>query len=332
MKFSIICPVYNGEQFLSEAITSVLLQTFSDWELLVINDCSLDQSRKIALEFSNKETKIKVIDNSVNKGQFYSRIEGINKSTGDVIIFMDADDKLDVDCLKKLEHEFSNNCNLDCVVYNCNQLSENNLPIQDIDEITDKSICFSNIDFYKNVFIKKSIPTVWRYCFKRLVLNKVVNMVIACDTKLGEDMYFLTVATLNVSNALLLPQKLYDYRLNPISICHTLDSSKAFDRFKSKELSYKYLFEFNKTLFGDLSYRVKNLISWSVVKYLELGTFEDDKKLFKTRCSIIRQSLIWKEIVKYHRFESKYPRIIKWCFKNHCTFIMKLFIRKYKNK
>ena len=46
----------------------------------------------------------------------------------------------------------------------------------------------------------------------------------------------------------------------------------------------------------------------------------------------IKLDASWKEIVKYHRFESKYPRIIKWCFKNHCTFIMKLFIRKYKNK
>lgn len=332
MKFSVVCPVYNGEKYLADAIKSVLFQTYSNWELIVVDDCSIDGSLDVLNIFSRKDSRIKVLKNYKNTGQFYSRIRGIVESSGDAVVFLDSDDKLKPNCLAKLSDSFANHQNISCVLYNCDQLLEDDLPIQNIDMINNETLVDSNSSFYKAVFIDKTIPTVWRYCFKRDLLEKVIKLNLTCDTRLGEDMFFLTVAVLNTSNALLTTEKLYEYRLNKKSICHSLNSNKAYDRFKSKEASYRYVNKTAPNLLIGLPYRVNNTISWAVLKYLELGSREDNKNLFKNRCAEIRKSLIWKKIVKKHKFGSKYPNLILFCFKIYCIFLISSVVQRYNNK
>jgi glycosyltransferase involved in cell wall biosynthesis len=89
-KVSIIMTVFNGEIFLKEAIESCLNQTYSNIELIVIDDGSKDQSLSIIESF--KDPRIKLIQNKTNKGQSYSRNKGIKESEGKYIAIMDADD------------------------------------------------------------------------------------------------------------------------------------------------------------------------------------------------------------------------------------------------
>ena len=96
---SIIVPVYNAEKFLSDTINSVLNQTYNNWELLLINDCSTDKSKEIALTYKSK--KIKWIDMDKNSGAALTRNRGIKESNGRYICFLDADDLWDKDKLKK---------------------------------------------------------------------------------------------------------------------------------------------------------------------------------------------------------------------------------------
>jgi teichuronic acid biosynthesis glycosyltransferase TuaG len=89
---SIITPMHNSEAFLSETINSVLNQTYKNWELFLIDDCSTDNTLEIAQSFSSEYTNIELLKNSTNLGAAISRNLGIEKSKGDFIAFLDADD------------------------------------------------------------------------------------------------------------------------------------------------------------------------------------------------------------------------------------------------
>ena len=87
---SVILPVYNGEGYIAEAVASILMQTFTDFELIIINDGSSDNTADILSTFLSDE-RVSIISRE-NKGLIYSLNEGINKARGKYIARMDADD------------------------------------------------------------------------------------------------------------------------------------------------------------------------------------------------------------------------------------------------
>lgn len=90
---SIIIPVYNAEKFIGECIQSVMNQTFSEWELVIINDGSTDNSEQICQNYINQDRRIKLY-NQVNQGVNQARKNGFVNSVGQYICFLDADDYL----------------------------------------------------------------------------------------------------------------------------------------------------------------------------------------------------------------------------------------------
>jgi glycosyltransferase involved in cell wall biosynthesis len=97
---SIIIPLYNKEQFVNATIQSVLNQTFQDFEILVVNDCSTDKS--LAVVESLNSSKIRIINHIVNKGLSASRNTGIKNSVSDYMVFLDADDLMKPGFLEKI--------------------------------------------------------------------------------------------------------------------------------------------------------------------------------------------------------------------------------------
>lgn len=85
---SIIVPVYNTEQYVGRCIQSILLQSFTDFELILIDDGSKDDSGKICEEYANSNDKIRVFHNERNRGVSFSRNVGIQNSLGKYIIFI----------------------------------------------------------------------------------------------------------------------------------------------------------------------------------------------------------------------------------------------------
>ena len=63
---SVIMPVYNGEKYLRQSIESVIQQTYKDWELIIVNDCSTDNSRDIMQSYADADSRIRIVDNSSN--------------------------------------------------------------------------------------------------------------------------------------------------------------------------------------------------------------------------------------------------------------------------
>ena len=98
---SIIVPVYNTESFLPKCLDSILLQSFTDWELILINDGSKDRSPDICKEYEKKDPRIHYLTKS-NSGVSDTRNEGLEEAKGTYITFVDSDDYLEKDFLKML--------------------------------------------------------------------------------------------------------------------------------------------------------------------------------------------------------------------------------------
>ncbi|MBS9767326.1 MAG: glycosyltransferase family 2 protein [Flavobacteriaceae bacterium] len=89
---SIIMPLYNCEKYIAETINSVLLQTYTNWELLIVDDCSADNSVEIVKKFAEKDTRIKLYEFTNNSGTSNARNKAIKMSKGRYIAFLDSDD------------------------------------------------------------------------------------------------------------------------------------------------------------------------------------------------------------------------------------------------
>ena len=100
-KISLIMSVYNGEDYLAETIDSVLSQTFTEWEFIIINDCSTDNTTKILAEYESKDERIKIHTNETNLRLPSSLNKALSLSCGKYIARMDADDICMPDRLQK---------------------------------------------------------------------------------------------------------------------------------------------------------------------------------------------------------------------------------------
>lgn len=100
-RFSVVIPVYNKANYIAKTIESVCAQTFDDFELVIVNDCSTDNSIEIAKGFS--DTRIKILEHEKNKGLSGSRNTGINNTSAQYIAFLDADDLWKPEFLERLD-------------------------------------------------------------------------------------------------------------------------------------------------------------------------------------------------------------------------------------
>lgn len=91
-KISVIMPVLNGEKYLNQAIESILNQTFTDFELIVVDDGSTDQTPEILRAYAELDDRARIVTNPENKGIGYSRNRGVATSRGEYIANLDADD------------------------------------------------------------------------------------------------------------------------------------------------------------------------------------------------------------------------------------------------
>ena len=89
---SVVMPAYNAELFVEEAILSVVNQTVSDWELIVIDDCSKDETAEIVRKIAEKDPRIQLVKNDVNMMVSKTRNRGVELSRGKYIAFLDSDD------------------------------------------------------------------------------------------------------------------------------------------------------------------------------------------------------------------------------------------------
>lgn len=104
---SVIVPVYNKEKFINISINSILKQSYTDFEIIAIDDGSTDDTFKVLEELRNKDARLKIFKQD-NKGVAYTRNKGIQLSGGEYISFLDADDFWDAEFLKEMIYKIQN--------------------------------------------------------------------------------------------------------------------------------------------------------------------------------------------------------------------------------
>ena len=115
-KVSIIIPVYNGEKHLVECLNTIQNQTYSNLEIICINDGSKDNSLSILKEYQNKDNRFIIIDQK-NSGQSKARNEGICRASGKYISFVDCDDFIELNMIEKMVLK-AESTNADIVITN----------------------------------------------------------------------------------------------------------------------------------------------------------------------------------------------------------------------
>lgn len=100
---SVIIPMYNAEKYVGECLDSLLNQTFKNFEVIIVNDCSSDNSRAVAESYAKKfDGRLKILGNKKNSGAAVSRNNGLMISRGEYVFFMDSDDLLLLTGLEKM--------------------------------------------------------------------------------------------------------------------------------------------------------------------------------------------------------------------------------------
>lgn len=143
-RVSVIMPVYNAEKYISKAIESILKQSFNDFELIIIDDGSKDNSLNIIKSYH--DARIVLIENKTNRGVVYSRNIGLEVAKGEYIALMDADDIAPLNRLQREVECLDADNNIDCI----------NGKIIFIDE-EDKEIGMGRSPFWNYKYVKASL-------------------------------------------------------------------------------------------------------------------------------------------------------------------------------
>jgi len=93
-KISVIVPIYNVGEYLRQCVNSICSQTYENLEIILVNDCSTDNSYEICLDYAEKDERVKIVNKEVNEGTGCARISGIEASTGEYIAWVDGDDRI----------------------------------------------------------------------------------------------------------------------------------------------------------------------------------------------------------------------------------------------
>lgn len=157
-KVSIITPCYNSAKVLDKTFQAVTSQTFRDWEWLVVDDCSDDNTHAILQSWMKKDARIKVFQNEKNSGASPSRNLGIDNASGEYLAFLDSDDIWNQDKLEKqLGFMEKSNCSFSYHDYSMIDLSDTHLKcVTSPKAITKSTLEKFNPVFTSSVMIKRS--------------------------------------------------------------------------------------------------------------------------------------------------------------------------------
>ncbi|NSW90264.1 MAG: glycosyltransferase [Firmicutes bacterium] len=279
---SIIVPIYNVEDHIRKCVNSILKQTYTNIEIILVDDGSNDKSSKICDEYAQLDDRIKVIHKE-NGGVSSARNAGLSIANGKYIGFVDADDWIDIDMYEYLVQSIeSNNCDIAC----CGYYKEH----KGITEIISKSedMIIESLDENLDNFIEGSYEgSVWNKLFVRSIINHEF------DTKIsiGEDAYFLYNAIKNAKRIVYKRDPKYHYFIRFDSATNVHFNAKRFDTINSVDKIYnditinfpnhakkaeimvfnKYLAILNLMLYYDADFQYEFQYSMIIEKLLNLG-------------------------------------------------------------
>lgn len=223
-KISVIVPIYNCERFISQCLESILTQTFTDFELICVNDGSTDGTLPLLQAFEAKDERIVLVD-QVNKGEGAARNAGLDRARGTFLAFFDADDFVEPQLLEHAYRKALQN-KADIVIYRVdsyNQETKETFPVP-------WSLDLSG--FPPGTVSYQDNPDRLFYAFQNWTWNKLfkASFIDECNLRFHEiqrsaDLYFVCCALAKAHRIAPLDETLYHYRVgNPSSNISTNES------------------------------------------------------------------------------------------------------------
>lgn len=237
-KISVIIPVYKVEKYLDRCLESVVNQTYSNLEIILVDDGSPDRCGEMCDQWAEKDPRITVIHKK-NGGLGFARNSGLEVATGDYIAFVDSDDYLDVKMYEKLMKQAEAT---DSDIVFCGHIKElsngEKISVSDFKET--KVFHESELENLALSFAKPTqqcpnrlILSVWHSIYRKEVAGKFYSEKEVCS----EDLPFQLAAMLKSRTVSFIPDALYTWSYNVQSLSHSFDTSKYFKYKKLGEIA-----------------------------------------------------------------------------------------------
>ena len=308
IKFSIIVPVYNVECYLSKCLISLINQTYTNIEIICIDDGSTDNSIQVLEEYKLKDDRIKIIKQE-NCGVSVARNVGIENASGDYILFVDADDWLETDACEILEHTLKNTESELILFYHYRVMP--NCRIKSSLKINDSHL-YNNmhklLDKEQEFVLSNALAPLWNKLFKRdlIVAN---NIRFPIGLKWFEDGIFILKYYALDPKTIVIDKFLYNYTCSR-------QGSLTYGN-KQKLLEYRY------NSFNAFKEAIKENQNVKINKYFIDYYFYSIFPLWKTFGSNDKYLKLLLDIICLYEYEKEVPREVKlgklqaWLIRNH---------------
>lgn len=217
-KISIIVPCYGTEEYVEKCINSLFIQTYSNLEIIAVNDCSKGNMQEILERLASKDSRLKIIKNEVNKGLFQTRIVGSRNATGDYISFLDSDDYVDTDFYRLLINNIEEN-DSDIAISNYVRRNKDKEYISGLIFNTNNAT-YDGKEFYDMFFDQTGRNIRFHLLCNKLIKadiwKKVINDVSNVKDRIimTEDLAFSTVALFYAKKVSFCDNAIYYYTVN----------------------------------------------------------------------------------------------------------------------
>lgn len=227
MKISLILPVYNVEQYLARCIDSCLNQDLpqDEYEIIIVNDGSLDNSINIANDYAKRYSCIKIVTQE-NMGLSAARNTGLNNAKGEYVWFIDSDDYIEKNCLSGIYNEIRSH-NLDALwIKWCNKNEENKIiPLYNTTFTCVSYNIYNGLDFMENIM--GIYYFAWSFIFSRIFL--IEHKMLFQKGLYYEDSEFAYRILPQINRIKLYEKKCYIYNIRQGSIAQTFSEKKIDD-------------------------------------------------------------------------------------------------------
>lgn len=236
---SAIVPVYNAGGYIERCVASVQAQTMSDYELILVNDGSTDNSSFICHKLAEQDPRVKVVDIQ-NSGPAHARNVGIERACGEFLSFIDADDTVECNFFEKM-YSVAKQERADIVMCRIRNVFINgNSRIAPMSVSTDTVLQGDQLrrELLAAFFVTGRIPGISSMCNKLIRSAWLKNTGITVDEKRvrAEDWLFNLQCILREPRFLVIEDALYNYISNSVSVMHTLREGEWWQTFDSMQM------------------------------------------------------------------------------------------------
>lgn len=285
-KISIIIPIYNAEKYLDECINSILNQTYTNIEILLIDDGSTDSSSLICNRYCKKHKNI-ITYHLNNGGVSKARNYGIDRATGEYIIFIDSDDIIDRYMIEKMIN-IVNEKNVELAICGYKYKYKNKIIDSNF-----KYNCYMTVEqAKKEIFMPDSIRG---YCVNKIFKRKILienNIRFNEKIKICEDMLFVFEYISHINKIYVINDELYYYRIRKTSASNEGNENDltVFDALKNIYKLDNKAIEYSKSFYSYLYFKylwllkktgkIKNIPKVKLINILKDKGINNKKKIY----------------------------------------------------